>query len=77
MLVAFAGSGMRFQFNLEAAEFDLRPSNVIGDSLARRCIFKTPPMDVYERRTRDVIELFLSRRISSEDCVAALDAALC
>jgi hypothetical protein len=33
-------------------------------------------METYERRTQDVIELFLSRRLSFPDCIAALDAAL-
>jgi hypothetical protein len=33
-------------------------------------------METYERRTQGVIELFLSRRMSFPDCIAALDAAL-
>jgi hypothetical protein len=33
-------------------------------------------MEAYEHKTRDIIELFLSRRISLPQCTAALDAAL-
>jgi hypothetical protein len=33
-------------------------------------------MEEYERRTGDVIELFLSRRISFQDCISAMDSAL-
>jgi hypothetical protein len=33
-------------------------------------------MEAYEQRTRDIIELFLSRRIGYPVCVSALNAAL-
>ena len=33
-------------------------------------------MDAYEHKTRDIIELFLSHRISLPQCTAALNAAL-
>ena len=33
-------------------------------------------MQVYERRTEEVISLFLNRSISFPECIAALDATL-
>ncbi len=43
--------------------------------MARRFILKLV-MEEYERRTREVIELFLNHGISFAECIAALDAAL-
>jgi hypothetical protein len=33
-------------------------------------------VEAYERRTREVIELFLNRSVSFPECIEALDAAL-
>jgi hypothetical protein len=33
-------------------------------------------MEAYSKRTRKIIELFLARKLSFADCLAALDAAL-
>jgi len=33
-------------------------------------------MEKYVNQTREIIELFLARRLSFPDCIAALDAAL-
>jgi hypothetical protein len=33
-------------------------------------------LERYERRTSEIVELFLNRKLSFEECIAALDAAL-
>jgi hypothetical protein len=40
-----------------------------------RVTLKQTMLEAYERRTREVIELFLNHGISFEECTAALDAA--